>query len=178
MAERLPFLDVLRQDLRYGLRRLRVNPTLTIAAVVTLAVGIGAVTSIYSFVDALVLHPLAYPDVDRVVASARSRRGSACRGIGVRMALGARDKQVVRILVAHGLTTTGVGLFIGLTIAFGLARLLAGWMAGTRLTGLLAVDGRVFLGLAAGMLLLAALSSWLPARRAAKIDPAATLRAD
>ncbi len=66
--EHRPFIDRLAQDLRYGVRRLLDNPTLTIVAVLTLALGIGAVTSIYSFVDALVFHPLPYPEVDRIVA--------------------------------------------------------------------------------------------------------------
>jgi hypothetical protein len=99
--------------------------------------------------------------------------GQRRREIGVRLALGARDRQVVRMLVAHGLKTTGLGLVIGLALAFGLASALAGFLA-----GMLTVDGRVFVALAAGMLLLAALSSWLPARRVARIDPASTLRAD
>lgn len=68
VSERLPFFDILVQDLRYGLRRLRDNPTLTVAAVLTLAIGIGAVTSVYSIADAMLLNPLPWPEVDRVVA--------------------------------------------------------------------------------------------------------------
>jgi predicted permease len=101
--------------------------------------------------------------------------GRRTREIGLRMALGARDKQVVRMLVAHGLATTGIGLIIGLTIAFGLASALAGMMPNPNL---LSLDTPVFLALAAGVLLLAALSSWLPARRAARVDPVTALRAD
>jgi putative ABC transport system permease protein len=104
--------------------------------------------------------------------------GQRRREIGVRMALGARDKQIVRMLVGHGLRTTGVGLLIGLLLAFGLASLMAGFMAGSRMAGILPVDSSVFLTLGAGMLLLAALASWLPARRATHMDPAVTLRAE
>ena len=67
LKERRPFVDDLVQDLRHGVRRLRDNSMMTIAAVLTLALGIGAVTTIYSFVDALILNPLPYPGVDRMI---------------------------------------------------------------------------------------------------------------
>lgn len=65
-ASRSP-LDAVAQDLRYGLRNLSSSPGFAVAAVAVLAIGIGAVTSIYSAVEALVLRPLPYPDLDRLV---------------------------------------------------------------------------------------------------------------
>src|SRR4030095_12448595 len=62
------WLHSIVSDCRYGIRQLRKSPASTAVAILTLALGIGSTTAIFSHVNALVLRPFSLPDLDRVVA--------------------------------------------------------------------------------------------------------------
>jgi predicted permease len=64
---RLRFLETLLQDVRHGLRTLRKAPGFAVVAVLTLALGIGATTAIFSVLDGVVLEPLPYPHAEQLV---------------------------------------------------------------------------------------------------------------
>ncbi len=63
----LSFVELIWHDLRFGFRQLRKSPGFTTAAVLTLALGIGATAAMFSVIDAVVLRPLPYNDVNRIV---------------------------------------------------------------------------------------------------------------
>jgi ABC-type antimicrobial peptide transport system permease subunit len=93
------------------------------------------------------------------------------REIGVRMALGARPGVVQRLVVAEGAARVGTGVAIGGLLAFGLARLMA-----SLLYGVPARDPGTFAVVASMLAMVGLLATWLPARRAARVDPMAALR--
>jgi hypothetical protein len=95
------------------------------------------------------------------------------REIGVRLALGARAGQVLRGLARQGARLALPGAVVGVVAALGMARLLAGMLYGVSTT-----DVTTFLLGPLALVGVATLASWLPARRAARVDPAIVLRAE
>jgi putative ABC transport system permease protein len=93
--------------------------------------------------------------------------------IGVRMALGAPAGSVVRGVVSQGMTLAGAGVAIGFLGAWAGSRLL-----GSLLYGVSAHDPLTYAATSAALIGVALLASWLPARRASRIDPVEALRAD
>jgi predicted permease len=75
--ERPDMLDALRTDLRFALRTLRKNPGFSVAALLTLSLGIGANTAVFSVVSGVLLDPLPYPEPDRLMALSMSDESDA-----------------------------------------------------------------------------------------------------
>jgi hypothetical protein len=92
---------------------------------------------------------------------------------GIRMALGARTENVRRLAMRHGLTPALVGVAIGVIGALGATQLATGL-----LYGVAPRDPLTFVGVVALLVLVAVGASWLPARRATRVDPITALRAD
>lgn len=95
------------------------------------------------------------------------------REIGIRLALGARAQEVSRMFVRYGLVLTGIGAAIGLGVASVLTRLME-----TLLFGVSRLDPLTYLAVPAALMLAAACAAYVPARRAAAVDPVETLRAE
>ena len=93
------------------------------------------------------------------------------REIGIRIALGAQRRDVFRLVMTHGVVLVGVGVLIGLAASFAFSRLIGALLFGVApnsLTTLAVVS--------AGLIAVALLACYLPARRAARVDPMVALR--
>jgi ABC-type antimicrobial peptide transport system permease subunit len=95
------------------------------------------------------------------------------REIGIRMALGARQQELTGMFVRHALGLTGVGVACGLGVAPALTRLMSSLLFGVR-----AIDPVTYGAVSLGLIATGALASYLPARRAAAVNPVDSLRAE
>jgi ABC-type antimicrobial peptide transport system permease subunit len=95
------------------------------------------------------------------------------REIGIRMALGARHQQLTGMFVRDALALTGVGVACGLAAAPALTRLMSSLLFGVK-----AVDPATYGAVSLGLVATAALASYLPARRAANVNPVESLRVE
>jgi putative ABC transport system permease protein len=117
---------------------------------------------------ALLALTLAAVGVFSVIAHAVTQRTYE---IGIRMALGASPGAILRLFVGQGMTFVAIGIALGLAGAWGLTRVMA-----TLLFGVSATDPLTFAGVAFLLSIVALLACYLPARRAAKVDPMISLR--
>jgi len=103
-----------------------------------------------------------------VVAFAVAQR---TREIGIRVALGAQGGEVLGLMLRQGMMLAGIGLLVGVPLAFVVARLVSGFLVGAG-----AADPVVFIGAAGLLAVVTLMASYVPARRASKVDPMAALR--
>jgi putative ABC transport system permease protein len=95
------------------------------------------------------------------------------RELGIRLALGAQRGDVLRLVLGQGLTLTFIGIGVGLIAAYGLTRLME-----SLLYGVSATDYLTFISVSGVLLVVGLLASYLPARRATKVDPMIALRSE
>jgi hypothetical protein len=138
-------LENFLQDVRYGARALRKNPGPTAVAVLTLALGVGANTALFSVVKGVLLNSLPYRQPERLVS----------------LQAGTRD----------GLLQAGFGLLAGLVGAAALTRILA-----SQLFEVSTLDPATFASVALLLVAVAIAASYIPARRAMRVDPVVALR--
>ncbi len=93
------------------------------------------------------------------------------REIGIRMALGAQVKDVLRLIVSQGMRMVLLGMALGLMGAFALTRVLSSLLLGVGATDLITFSGVTLL-----LVTVALLACYIPARRAARVDPLVVLR--
>jgi putative ABC transport system permease protein len=121
-------------------------------------------------VFALLAASLAVVGLYSVLAYLVSER---TREIGIRIAIGADSGRVTRMVLGHGLRLTIVGMILGGTVSIAAVRVLRAWMYEMSV-----YDGQTFAGVAMLLCVVALLASWLPARRASRVDPVLALRAE
>ena len=121
-----------------------------------------------SWVTGLVSLLLAAIGIYGVVAYAFQQR---THEIGIRVALGAERRDVIGLVLGHGMKLTVIGMSIGFVASFGATRLLASFLYGVSPT-----DPLSFAATATVLFLISVIASYLPARRIARLDPTAALR--
>ncbi|MBA2744002.1 MAG: ABC transporter permease [Chthoniobacterales bacterium] len=119
---------------------------------------------------ALLALSLAVVGIYGVMAYNGQRR---IREIGVRLALGARRRQIVSMMLRQGGRLLGIGLLVGLAGAFGLSRVIRSLLFEVN-----AGDPATYLTVGLLLATTAAVACWIPARRASRVDPMITLRAE
>jgi len=153
---------------------LKVDPQLPVSAIESMARIVSKSTASQNFnmlllgIFAGIAALLAITGIYAVMAYSVAQRTNE---IGIRMALGAKQMQVARLIIGHGLLLAVIGVTIGLGAAYGLTRLLK-----SMLFGVTANDPATLIVASAALIMAALGASFIPACRAARVDPIVALR--
>jgi predicted permease len=153
-----------------------VNPSLPLAQVRTLgevydrSLARTSFTLVMLAIAAAMALTLGLIGIYGVIAYSVSQRN---REIGIRLALGAQQGELKRMFVRDGVVLAGIGVALGLGAAAGLTRLMSSLLFGVE-----ALDPATFGAVAVVLLMAAIIASYVPARRAAAVDPVEALRAE
>jgi predicted lysophospholipase L1 biosynthesis ABC-type transport system permease subunit len=150
---------------------LRKSPGFAAVAVITLALRIGANTAIFSVIHAVLLKPLPYPDPGRLMILREYTKDEVYSVSWIRMALGAERSEVLKMVVLRGAKLTGIGVLAGSALALMTTRAMRSLLFGVGVA-----DPWTFCGVAALLVGVALAACYIPARRAAKVDPMVALR--
>jgi putative ABC transport system permease protein len=163
-----PLLSAVKEKIR------AVNPTQTFASIATLEQWLDRSLSARRFnlfllgsFAALAL-VLAGVGLYGLISFATAQR---THEIGIRMALGAEARDVLKLVIGQGMMLALLGIVAGLALAWGLTRLLQ-----NLLFGVTATDPLTFVGVASLLMVVALVACWIPARRATKVDPMIALQ--
>jgi predicted permease len=164
------FANTLRQTLREMDPGVAVLQTLPLAAHASMVLFSQRMASSLLIILGAAALVLAAMGVYAVMAYAVSQRRQE---FGVRIALGASARDVLRLVISRGLVLAAGGVAAGLVVAFALTRLMAGFLYGVS-----PFDPLTFLGVPSFLALVALLACYLPARRATRVDPVEALRSE
>jgi predicted permease len=166
--------DVALAALRREVRALDTNVPLTMAMplrdVIAASLGSERAIAVRTGIFALIGLTLAAVGLYGLIAHLVVQR---TREIGVRMALGARTGHVLRLVLRRGMRLAAAGMVLGVAASLGTSRLIA-----SRIYGVSPTDPLTYVGVALLLIAVALLASYLPARRATRVDPMIALRAE
>jgi len=151
-------------------KELPLQPAMTMEAVLAESISKRRFLTLLLAAFASIAIVLAGVGVYGVISYSVAKR---TRQIGIRIALGARPHQILQLILGQGLTLTLIGVVTGLAGALALTRVLS-----TMLYRVSATDAATFGGIALLVVAVALLASYIPARRAARVDPMVALRCE
>jgi MacB-like periplasmic core domain len=183
----IPMLEHLIRDVRLGARTLKKSPAFTAVTILTLGLGIGANTAIFSIINTALFQPLPVNRPDELVTINRASAGvptfsypdyrdlrdrsTLLAGICIRLAVGATSPHIVRLVLGRAAIVWLVGVGVGTAVSFVGTPMLSPFLLGV------SPRDPVVIGLSCGILgLVTTAACWLPTRRALASDPVALFR--